>query len=165
MSQTPMKLKALWYCAVLLMVCGTCAAQGSWMLKGADGKWKTFTKETEWRKAAEESGPLETAVITRTDKNISIVYDVQGESGDWRNIDRYLFQPNGALIKLERKFASASEDIMLTQTFEPGPSGALTKKLEREVSLTTKKPKTQKPDTPQLPVVTNMNQLEFMKTH
>lgn len=133
------------------------------MLKNSDGDWKSFKSEAEWRKAAQVSAPRETAAIIRRDKDISVVYDVQGESGDWRNIDRYLFQTNGTLIKLERKFASVAQDIMLTETYELDPSGTLTKKLAKEVSLTTKKPKSEKPNTPQMPIATKIDQLEFMR--
>ncbi|MGC0775443.1 MAG: hypothetical protein WB543_21090 [Candidatus Acidiferrum sp.] len=165
MKSRQILMKLIFCYALFLLSSANCAAQSSWMLKGTDGKWKTFRNEAGWQKAAQEEGPLETAMITRTDKNIKIVYDVQGESGDWRNIDHYLFQANGVLIKLDRKFASVSQDIMLTEEYELAPSGSIKKKSEREVSLTTKKPVAQKPETPQLPIVTNMKKLDFMRTH
>ncbi|MGC2528620.1 MAG: hypothetical protein WA639_12790 [Candidatus Acidiferrum sp.] len=165
MKSRQILMKLIFCYALFLLACANCAAQNSWMLKGTDGKWKTFRNEAEWQKAAQEGEPLETAVITRTDKVIKVVYDVQGESGDWRNIDHYAFQPNGALIKLDRKFASVSQDIMLTEEYELAPSGSIKKKSEREVSLTTKEPVAQKLETPQLPIVTNMKELDFMRIH
>lgn len=149
-------------CAVFAVFSSDCAAQQSWLILRGDGGWKRYAKESNWRKAADELQPLETAVINQTATGVAVVYDVQGESGDWRNIDRYLFHPNGALLKLSRKFASVSQDILLTQVFVLDASGTVRKTLENEVSLNTGKPKKETPDVPQLPIASNAKQLNFM---
>jgi hypothetical protein len=149
-------------CAVFAVFSSVCAAQQSWLILGGDGRWKRYAKESNWRKAVDELQPLETAVINQTATNITIVYDVQGESGDWRDIDRYLFQPNGGLLTLSRKFASVSQDILLTQVFVLDASGTVRKTLESEVSLNTGKPKKETSEVPQLPIASNAKQLNFM---
>lgn len=156
-------LKLIYACVVLVTFCNVCSAQKSWLVQESNGSWKRFNKETDWQKATQQSQPLETAVVNQTSTNISVVYDVQGESGDWRNIDRYTFLLNGTLVKLQRKFGSTSQDILLTQFFELDASGKLKKTSESEESLNTGKPKKQAPEKPQMPVATNIKQLGFMK--
>ncbi len=138
-------------------------ARRTWMLQRADGTWRIFKSKARWQRAAKAVRPLETAAVTRTAKTISVVYDVQGESGDWRNIDRYVFKSNGILVKLDRTFASVSQDIKLTQTYKLDPSGKLRSESQREVSLATGKAKSEAPDVPQLAVATRISQLHFMK--
>jgi hypothetical protein len=141
----------------------TCAAQESWLLQTSDGAWKKFNKESPWQKAVKEIHPLETAVVNRTTRNIRVVHDLQGESGDWRNVDRYVFQVNGSLISLERTFVSVSQGIKLSQVFELDGSRKLRKKLDRGISLATGKATTEVPDKPEIPIATNIDQLDFMK--
>jgi len=147
----------------LVLFCAPGAAQRSWLLLDKNEHWRKYSSEAEWQKAAYDIQTLETAVVNRNGKDITIIYDVQGESGDWRNIDRYVFKLDGTLIKLERTFGSDSQDIKLTQEFQLDASGKLTKKLEREVSLTTGKMKNEAPEKPQLPIAANIDQLDFMK--
>ncbi len=155
--------KLIYSCIILATFCGVCSAQKSWLLQESNGNWKRFYKENDWQKATQRSQPLETAVVTQTSTNISVVYDVQGESGDWRNIDRYTFLLNGTLVKLQRKFGSTSQDILLTQVFELDASGKLKKTSENEESLDTGKVKKEAPEKPQMPIATNIKQLDFMK--
>jgi len=107
--------------------------------------------------------PLETVSVNQTSAAISVVYDVQGESGDWRNVDRYNFRLDGTLVKLERKFGSVSQDILLTQIWELNPAGKPRKTSESEESLNTGKPRKEVPEVPQLPVASNMKELAFRK--
>lgn len=163
---TRMFTKAILLCVTFGMFCASCPAQQSWLILGADGNWKTFTKQSEFLKVAKATQPQETAVVTRAEKSVSVVYDVIAESGDWRNIDRYQFRLDGNLITLERTFLSASDDMKLTQTYEPDASGKPQKKLERKVSASTGRTTTKTPEfIPELPIAANMNQLEFMKAH
>jgi len=161
MRHTVVRLVCL--CAVLAGCSLPSVAQQKWFLLSSDGGWKTFDKESDWRKAADEFQPLETAVVTRKIATVSIVYDVQGESGDWRNIDRYLFRADGTLIKLDRTFGSSSQDLKLTEEYGLDPGGKIVRRFRREVSLTTGKAKNEEPEKPQLPVVSHMNQLDFIK--
>jgi len=156
-------LKLIYSCVVLATFCGVCSAQKSWLLQENNGSWKRFNRESDWQKATQGSQPLETAVVNQTSTNISVVYDVQGESGDWRNIDRYTFLLNGSLLKLQRKFGSTSQDIVITQVFELDASGKLKKTLENEESLNTGKAKTEAAEKPQMAIATNIRQLDFMK--
>lgn len=156
-------LRLVYACAVLLTFCGHCSAQQSWLLEKSDGSWVRFNRESDWKKEALDKQPLETAVVNQTPSSVSVVYDVQAESGDWRNIDRYTFLPSGALLRLKRKFASVSQDILLTQVFELDSAGRLKKTVESEESLNTGKAKRQAPEKPQLPIASDIKQLDFMK--
>jgi hypothetical protein len=156
-------INLIFACVALVTFCTICTAQQIWLLQGENDDWKRFNKESDWKKAATESQPLETAVINTTATSIRIVYDVQGESGDWRDIDRYLFQSNGRLIRLERTFASTAQDIKLSQVFELDASGKLKKISESEVSLNTGMAKKEALEKPQLPIATNIKQLDFIK--
>ncbi len=157
-------IKLVYGCILAVLCCGVATAQQSWLLQQTNGSWRKFTTESAWRRAALDRQPLETAVVNHTVSGTSVVYDVQGESGDWRNVDRYLFKEDGALIKLRRTFASVSQDIKLTQVFESSASGRVSKTFENEVSLTTGKPKKETPGKPQLPIASNIEQLSFMRT-
>jgi hypothetical protein len=161
MHRALVKLIYLW---TFLAVCSACGvAQQSWMLQRSDGVWLKFSKQSEWQKSAMDSQPLETAAVNRTKTSISVIYDIQAASGDWRNIDRYLFRPSGNLLKLSRTFASVAQDIKLTQEYELDSSGKLKKIIEKEVSLNSGKPKKEMPEKPQIPIAINLRELAFMK--
>lgn len=146
-----------------MTLCNVCSAQQRWLLQKSDGSWRQFSKESNWRKAAQNQRPLETAVVNKTTSNTNVVYDVQGESGDWRNIDRYTFLPNGTLLRLKRKFASVSQDLLLIQVFELDTNRKFKKSFESEESLNTGKPKKVAPENPPMPIATDIKQLGFMK--
>ena len=156
-------LKLIYSCVVLATFCGVCSAQKSWLLQESNGSWTRFNRESDWQKATQGSRPLETAVVNQTSTRISVVYDVEGESGDWRNIDRYTFLLNGTLVKLQRKFGSVSQDILITQVLELDASGKLKETSENEESLNTGKAKKEAAEKPQIPIATNIRQLDFMK--
>jgi hypothetical protein len=161
MMQQYIKLGILF---AILTTCGPiCAAQQSWLLQNQDGTWRTFAKESEWKNAALKVQPLETAVVTRTKDSVSVVYDVQAESGDWRNVDRYTFKSDGTIAKLERTFVSVSQYIQLIQHFELDATKKLTKRTEAKTSLKTGKPITEAIDQPPIAIAITLNELEFMK--
>ncbi len=159
MSSKLARLVGVVFCVAF---CVICSAQ-TWLLQLSNGEWERFSTEVDWRKAAAENQPLETAVISRTGAGVTVVYDVQGESGDWRNVDRYLFRPSGALIRLKRTFGSAAQHIRLIQIFVLERDGVIRKTFESETSLNSGKPKKNRPEIPQMSVVSNLDQLEFAR--
>ena len=153
------KVAVLTMCLAILG--GRCYAQSAWLLQTNSGAWEKFASEKAWQSAALELQPLETAVIHQSSTGIAVIHDVQGESGDWRNIDRYIFRKNGSLKKLDRVFASVSQNMKLTEIFERDQYGNLRIVFKSEITLDTGRPVSVEPDNPPLPIILNIRHFEF----
>jgi hypothetical protein len=137
-------------------------AQQTWFLKESNGKWKSFRNKTEWKQAADQAIPLETAVVSKSSTEIHLRYDIQGESGDWSVINKYRAVPGGQVIALTRTIVSVSQKLQLVLIYARSSSGGLKVIRRSETSLVTGKKSLEELEVPKFPIVENVYTLDFL---
>ncbi len=149
---------------LMLGFCASSSAQQSWFLQTSDGKWHEFSSKAAWEQSAKKNGPLETLVLNRGNTEITVEYDVQGESGDWRSVDNYVAERDGTVRSLKRVFVSVEQDIKVVSFYKKDDTSGTIKRVSVvETSLSSGAKTSDPPEAPQVSIVKNIYELEGLK--
>ncbi len=149
---------------LMLTFCASSSAQQSWYLQTSDGKWHEFSSKAAWEQSAKKNGPLETLVLNIGRAEITVEYDVQGESGDWRSVDNYVAERDGTVRSLKRVFVSVEQDIKVVSLYKKDvATGTIKRASMVETSLSTGAKTSDPPEVPQVSIVKNIYELDGLK--